>query len=400
MDRTPRFLEASSPSSPLALALAQEQISDPSNLFGLSSRFHSIDPKESFNGVLMLECFCLDNLVTASGVETSHQNGVHEQLPTSDEEDVIVAKVNGILNGTVETVGTNGSHEIGAQLEENGTVNSLTGDVRVGFIVHEESNGLTISKELRAEDTDHTNHSKPQKGQGKNKNEKASSPKHVVTTWVKKNKDEKNVEVTSTVPNGSVTSTSRSRKPFAIATNGRSFNDSQVSEINARVDLSQTTNSMSALTVGRHSQQSGKSCSASSPKNLTHSEGLKEQTKHLKPLKQGSYTKVEENMGNPTAGGTKPRKLGSLPSYNFSFKCDERAEKRKEFYSKLEEKIHAKEMEKTTFQEKSKETQEAEIKMLRKSLTFKATPMPTFYQEPAPPKVELKKVSIVFIPSR
>jgi hypothetical protein len=77
----------------------------------------------------------------------------------------------------------------------------------------------------------------------------------------------------------------------------------------------------------------------------------------------------------------------------FNFRTDERAERRKDFYSKLEERMKVKEMERKRAEAKAQEEKESQLRELRKSLTYKANPVPRFYLEPAPVAPEIRRVA-------
>lgn len=106
-----------------------------------------------------------------------------------------------------------------------------------------------------------------------------------------------------------------------------------------------------------------------------------------------SETKHLQHVGHkiPPTGASKGRPSSGTSASVSNFKCNERAElNKKEFSSEFEEKFHAKEGRKQ-LQAKTKDQQEGQSENARKSLSFKVTPIPSFYREAAPPKPELKK---------
>ncbi|KAK4850932.1 hypothetical protein QYF36_011093 [Acer negundo] len=104
------------------------------------------------------------------------------------------------------------------------------------------------------------------------------------------------------------------------------------------------------------------------------------------------FADEEDNYSVASSTATSVRRItiGTAPK----FRCSERLEKRKEFYSKLGEKHQALEAERRQCEARQKEEREAAIKQLRKNMVIKANPIPSFYYEEPPPKAERKKLPL------
>ncbi|CAN8260447.1 unnamed protein product [Cochlearia groenlandica] len=118
-----------------------------------------------------------------------------------------------------------------------------------------------------------------------------------------------------------------------------------------------------------------------------------------KPLQPENKKHIDDDddnysMASSLASSMRMGKSGVTQGSAPSFRSTLRAEKRKEYYQKLEEKNQALEAERNELEQRQKEEQEAALKQLRKNLKFKAKPVPNFYYEAPPAKPELKKVPL------
>ncbi|KAH6772471.1 TPX2 protein for protein family [Perilla frutescens var. frutescens] len=100
------------------------------------------------------------------------------------------------------------------------------------------------------------------------------------------------------------------------------------------------------------------------------------------------------SLASSTATSARTNKFKATVPVGPRFICGERLGKRKEYYAKLEEKHKALEKEKQEAEARQKEEEDAAIKQMRKSMVYKANPVPSFYRDGPPPKVKLKKLPL------
>lgn len=133
-----------------------------------------------------------------------------------------------------------------------------------------------------------------------------------------------------------------------------------------------------------------------STKNAEHLELPSRTTaKKLQQPDQRKFYDDEDNWSMASSAAASVRTVRSVTvPVAPSFSSAGRIAKRKEFYKMLEEKHKALEAEKREYEARMKEEQAAAIKQLRKSMAYKAKPVPSFYHEGPPPKVEPKKLPV------